>query len=95
MFINVIAKYLDDEQHLLFSCKANESERREFYIKLSSLHPNFKTSTENSNFIFLMSTDNKAIVRCLAKFVSDSLDIRERASQLCLLNQFINVFSYI
>ena len=84
---------VDDEQHLLFSCQANKTEREDFFVKIKNVCPNFTTSKDN--FVFLMSTDNEYILRPLAKFVSDSLDIRERASQLCMLNQFVNIFSYI
>ena len=88
-------KVVDDEQHLLFSCKTNKTERNNFFAKLITLYPNFKSNTERSNFTFLMSTQNESILRFLAKFVADSLEIRERASRLCLLNEFLNVFSYL
>ena len=69
---------VDDELHLLLFCKTNEFLRVNFLSSISDLIPDIAAMHHLDIFIKIMSSEDKHVLRKLAKYVYESLEIRKR-----------------
>ena len=69
---------VDDELHLLLYCKSNTNNRKIFMASIVNIFPNLAAMQHEEQFSLIMSCYNDTVLRNLAKFVYDSLELRQR-----------------
>ena len=68
---------VDDELHLLLFCRTNANLRCDFMSSIAHLIPNLDAMHHLDQFTNIISSSDKFVLRKLAKFVYNSLEIRK------------------
>ena len=72
---------VEDEFHFLMKCKAYQTERNEFFIKLNIFIVPFESYTSQEQFLFLMSTNDTEVIMLLMHFIEICLQIRQSSGR--------------
>ena len=68
----------EDEEHFLMACALYSKERKILENNCNKICMKYTELTNEEKFIYIMSNENDEIIKVLAKFVHDSLSMREK-----------------
>ena len=72
---------VEDEFHFLMTCKADQTERNEFFTNLNAFIVLFESYTSQEHFLFLMSTNDTEVIMLLMHFIEICLQIRQSSGR--------------
>ena len=67
---------IDDEIHFVTMCHINACECKSFFQNMSFVDPHFTALDDKNKFVYLMQRQDQQTLRCLAKFLYNSFNIR-------------------
>lgn len=69
---------IEDESHFLIICPLYTPQRKLLESVCKEVCTRYDTYTEEQKFIFLMSNENKGIIKALGKYIFDSFSFRDK-----------------
>ena len=68
---------VEDECHFITACPLYKKNRNELYSVIKKVCSNFDNLTDTQKLIYIMRSENPDIIKNIAKFISESMNIRK------------------
>ena len=79
---------IENELHFVIKCPLYSSERKTLYKSLTQNSKHFESlTTDEQKFIYVMTNEDDEVMENLARFVFNSMQIREKGSNIENVNQ--------
>ena len=74
-------KEIEDEEHFIMNCAIYKFHRDDMLQSCLSICPNFTSLNNRAKFLYLLTNENKIILKALGKFICLSLETRQNKSK--------------
>ena len=68
---------IEDEAHFLISCPKYQAARQTLFSHVHTICPNYTSLNDKDKFIWIMSAENKSIIKHLVNFIESAYHIRQ------------------